>query len=1010
MGGEGPPRSAKGEWREGLFERTRSFREWLRSGIGREDLLPQSSPHGRLGYRATNKRDGFSLHIIGFDSAWLCGDDHDAREILLTQAQIDALTTDEKGRPLNGFRLALVHHPLDDLKDAENSRNLLAQNVDLLLYGHRHETNLTEQSDPDRTMRMIAAGSLFEGDEGEHYVNRFHVIDIQLNDEGRPLTYDLEFWAWSPNRFWHLDNARYEAAPNGHLTWRTRLAPPQPLPRTFETEFIGRRREIDEYTDLVAKHRLVTLTGMGGIGKTRIAFEVVRRLSEERHEFTDRVVFVDIAHPTDNSSQAVVGAIAAALGDSVADTENEIVRALRERRTLLVLDNCETVTSGADVVARLLQACPDLHILATSQIRLGIDHEEAPQVEPMKTPEGSAPITTAGFEGLDSFQLFLERSRKARRKHNWTVSDDDASAVSAILGLTEGIPLAIELVAARMDQYTPAEIASRLKTRIDPLKREGPPNNERHRSIEACIEWTLNLLPTPAQELFPKLSVFAGGFFGDDADKICETIGTAGQLGWLMKYSLLSRTDLLRRSRYAMLETVREHARKKLARKEESRRLRMRHAQHFLNVLISADHKLSGKDHLSAVRRIESDEANIFVGIETSRQSGNHQSVIQYATSFSDYLMRRARFAENLALAQAARGAAQALNDQTLIAACDNNLSTAFGNLPTGDRGENLRRAIECCEAALHVYTEGDFPRDWAGTQNNLGAIFGNLPTGDRGENLKRAIGYYEAALRVYTEGHFPLQWAGTQNNLGNAYGDLPTGDRGENLERAIGYYEAALRVYNEGGFPPQWAGTQNNLGNAYGSLPTGDRGENLKRAIGYYEAALRVYTEEDFPQDWAMTQNNLGSVYGNLPTGDRAENLKLAIDCYVAGLRVYTERGFPQQWAATQNNLGNAYGKLPTGDRGENLKRALNCYEAALLVYTEDDFPQDWAMTQNNLGSAYGNLPTGDRGENLKHSIGCFEAALRVYTKDDCKQDWAMTKNNLNIAREELATLEDRE
>ena len=129
-------------------------------------------------------------------------------------------------------------------------------------------------------------------------------------------------------------------------------------------------------------------------------------------------------------------------------------------------------------------------------------------------------------------------------------------------------------------------------------------------------------------------------------------------------------------------------------------------------------------------------------------------------------------------------------------------------------------------------------------TQNNLGNAYSDLPTGDRGENLRRAIACYEAALRVYTEADFPSDWATTQNNLGNAYSDLPTGDRGENLRRAIACYEAALRVRTEADFPSDWARTQNNLGNAYRDLPTGDRGENLRRAIACYEAALRVYTE----------------------------------------------------------------------------------------------------------------------------------------------------------------------
>jgi tetratricopeptide (TPR) repeat protein len=136
------------------------------------------------------------------------------------------------------------------------------------------------------------------------------------------------------------------------------------------------------------------------------------------------------------------------------------------------------------------------------------------------------------------------------------------------------------------------------------------------------------------------------------------------------------------------------------------------------------------------------------------------------------------------------------LNDIRLAAACETSRGNAYSDLPSGDRGENLRRAIACYESALRVYTEPDLPQDWAMTQNNLGIAYSDLPSGDRGENLRRAIASYEAALRVRTERDFPQDWAMTQNNLGNAYSALLSGDRAENLRRAIACYEAAVRGF----------------------------------------------------------------------------------------------------------------------------------------------------------------------------------------------------------------------
>jgi tetratricopeptide (TPR) repeat protein len=120
--------------------------------------------------------------------------------------------------------------------------------------------------------------------------------------------------------------------------------------------------------------------------------------------------------------------------------------------------------------------------------------------------------------------------------------------------------------------------------------------------------------------------------------------------------------------------------------------------------------------------------------------------------------------------------------------------------LPTGDHGDNLRRAIAYCDAALRVWTERDYPEHWAGTQNNLGAAYAELPTGDRDDNLRRAIAHYEAALRVRTERDFPQYWAATQENVGEAHAQLPTGDHGDNLRRAIECYEMAARGYESAG------------------------------------------------------------------------------------------------------------------------------------------------------------------------------------------------------------------
>ena len=220
-----------------------------------------------------------------------------------------------------------------------------------------------------------------------------------------------------------------------------------------------------------------------------------------------------------------------------------------------------------------------------------------------------------------------------------------------------------------------------------------------------------------------------------------------------------------------------------------------------------------------------------------------------------------------------------------------NDLGDAYADSTMSDRSENRQKAIACYEAALRVYTEKDFPEDWAWTQKNLGdayakdlananayaGILSGLLKGINNANLQKAIVAYEAALRVYTEKDFPRDWAKTQSILSVAYYFLPTGDRSANLQRAIAACEAALRVYTEKDFPKDWAVTQNFLGLAYVSLPTGDPNANAKKAIAACEAALRVYTEKD-SMLWASTQFILGFSYPTLSSGNPNAKLQKSV------------------------------------------------------------------------------------------------------------------------------------
>lgn len=228
MAGGTPPLGLENVSREELLSRQDAYREWVGTRLGRPELLPsKDAPHPFLGYRQTIRLPGhpFDVHIVGLDSSWLAGDDNDSGKLLLTTNQVGQLTT-HGGEPLPGFRLALIHHPLSDLADKDDAQRLLADRVDLLLRGHLHNEAVEIWEDPDRTSRQLAAGCLYEGHEGDEWPNACHVIEARLDQEGRPIRYDLRFRSWAKRGHWHNDNSLYEGTQDGRLSWKIRPSPP----------------------------------------------------------------------------------------------------------------------------------------------------------------------------------------------------------------------------------------------------------------------------------------------------------------------------------------------------------------------------------------------------------------------------------------------------------------------------------------------------------------------------------------------------------------------------------------------------------------------------------------------------------------------------------------------------------------------------------------------------------------------------------------------------------------
>ncbi|HZF11210.1 MAG TPA: metallophosphoesterase [Thermoanaerobaculia bacterium] len=280
LAGGPPPLGVEAGWRDEILARQSGYRHWVREVLGRPELDPERSPHGRLGYRATLEMPGwgFPIHLIGFDTAWLCGDDHDAGKLRLTDSQVLSLTNDAQGDPLPGLRLVLMHHPFGELADGAACRRLLHGRADLVLRGHLHETEVETWVDPDRKVRQLAAGCLYEGHRADCYPNACQVCTLTLDAQGHVLQADLRFRSFAKRGHWFDDDSLYNDSRGGRLTWFFTETPKQaaisnpydPWTPVMAPHFVGRRQLLRRLEAALAEGRSVSLVGDWRIGKSSV--------------------------------------------------------------------------------------------------------------------------------------------------------------------------------------------------------------------------------------------------------------------------------------------------------------------------------------------------------------------------------------------------------------------------------------------------------------------------------------------------------------------------------------------------------------------------------------------------------------------------------------------------------------------------------------------------------------------------------------------------------------------
>ncbi|MBA3274756.1 MAG: hypothetical protein H0T72_03110, partial [Chloroflexia bacterium] len=376
-------------------------------------------------------------------------------------------------------------------------------------------------------------------------------------------------------------------APITPLAQRQPIEPPQPL-----TRFVGREVEVAAACALLRRNdvRLVTLTGPGGIGKTRLGLAVAANL---RGHFEGGIAWVPLAAIRDPA--LVLPAIAQSLGIAAshpASLVDHILSAVHDRR-LLLIDNVEQVVAAAPDIAGILAACPTLTVLATSREPLRISGERVLQVSPLTLPDPSDAGTVERLVESEAVRLFADRAEAAAS----TFELDAASApvVAEICTRLHGLPLAIELAAARVYHLSLDSLLARLESRL-PLLTGGPRDvPERHRTMHDAITWSYDLLSPEQQALFRQLAVFIGGFTLEAVENIRGDGGTVlDDLRALVDKSLVQHgPDARGGSRYAQLELVKEYAAERLAMAGEEAAVRRRHAAFFLELPGAARRELT---------------------------------------------------------------------------------------------------------------------------------------------------------------------------------------------------------------------------------------------------------------------------------------------------------------------------------------------------------------------------------------------------------------------------------
>ena len=698
-------------------------------------------------------------------------------------------------------------------------------------------------------------------------------------------------------------------------------AGPRPAARTNLrarlTSFIGREEEIRRVTKLLEENRLVTLTGPGGAGKTRLAVESADRLAER---MPGGVWLTELAPVGDAAEvpQAVLSALGlrerALMGTvrgtapAPADPVERLVAALTGERLLIVLDNCEhLIDACARLADRILADCPGVRVLATSREALGITGETLWPVPPLAFP-GGPPDEVANALDYPAVRLLAERGAAVRP--GFTLGAD-LDAVLDICRRLDGMPLAIELAAARLRTMTATQIAGRLDDRFRLLTGGSRTALPRHQTLRAVVDWSWDLLDEPEQVLLRRMSVFAGGATLESVEEVCGGDVFDDLIG-LVEKSLVVADGT---GRYRMLETIRAYSAGRLSQAGEARRVRRAHAHHFLELAETAEPLLRTRDQLNWLRRLDAEYDNTQSALRWAIDVGDAALALRYVAALGWYWFLRGRRAEAEQLSAEAVALPGGGPAEARALACVYRL---LGGAGGGELTESRRATLHTMlESALRPVAGVD--RDDLHPVLRLAPLSVWLVDG-RTEDAMREIEKLLAARDP---------WLRATAHLIHGHGLINLGQVGD----VEGVFESARERFRALG--DRWALSMALAGLAEIALWRGAPTE----AKEHIEEALRLSLELGSHDDASYLRVRLALAYRAIGHDDEA---RAELDAAVRGAR---RRGTPEDLAFVYFTMGEF------ALRADDLTAAHEHFDAALRCLAGGGPPQFSAMVNAQLG-----------------------------------------------------------